>query len=139
MEKQYGFSEVWTPHIAKNDLYIRTGHWQHYKDVMYAPFGIDEETYVLKPMNCPHHYMIYESKPRSYRDLPMRISEPGTCYRYEKSGELGGLTRVRALTIDDSHILMREDQIHQEFDNCIAMVRLMFKAFALTDFWVRLS
>lgn len=139
LERDAGFSEVWTPNIAKNDLYKRTGHWDHYRDVMYAPFGIDNETYVLKPMNCPHHYMIYASKQRSYRDLPMRLSEPGTCYRYEKSGELGGLTRVRALTIDDSHILMREDQIHQEFDRCIAMVRKMFQAFSLKDYWVRLS
>ncbi len=139
LEAEAGFTEVWTPHIAKNQLYKRTGHWDHYRDVMYAPFGIDNETYVLKPMNCPHHYMIYASRPRSYRDLPMRLSEPGTCYRYEKSGELGGLTRVRALSIDDSHILMREDQIHEEFDRCIAMVKRMFDAFGLTDFWVRLS
>lgn len=139
IEREYGFTEVWTPHIAKNDLYKRTGHWDHYRDVMYAPFGIDNETYVLKPMNCPHHYMIYASRQRSYRDLPMRLSEPGTCYRYEKSGELGGLIRVRALTIDDSHILMREDQIHGEFDRCIAMVKKMFGAFGLSDFWVRLS
>jgi len=139
LEREAGFTEVWTPHIAKNDLYKRTGHWDHYRDVMYQPFGIDKETYVLKPMNCPHHYMIYASRPRSYRDLPMRLSEPGTCYRYEKSGELGGLIRVRALTIDDSHILMRENQIHEEFNRCITMVRKMFAAFGLTDYWVRLS
>lgn len=139
LERENGFTEVWTPAIAKNDIYKKTGHWDHYRDVMYAPFGIDNETYVLKPMNCPHHYMIYASRPRSYRDLPMRLSEPGTCYRYEKSGELGGLTRVRALTIDDSHILMREDQIHGEFDRCIGMVRKMFTAFQLKDFFVRLS
>jgi threonyl-tRNA synthetase len=139
LEKKNGFLEVWTPHIAKNDLYKRTGHWQHYQEVMYAPFGIDDETYVLKPMNCPHHYMIYESRPRSYRDLPIRLTEPGTCYRYEKSGELGGLTRVRALTIDDSHILMRENQIHEEFDRCINMVKEMFNAFGLLDYYVRLS
>lgn len=139
LEREMGFTEVWTPSIAKSDIYKRTGHWDHYRDVMYAPFGIDNETYVLKPMNCPHHYMIYASRPRSYRDLPMRLSEPGTCYRYEKSGELGGLTRVRALTIDDSHILMRQDQIHEEFDRCIAMVRKMFDAFHLTDYFVRLS
>lgn len=139
LETEMGFSEVWTPSIAKSEIYKRTGHWDHYRDVMYAPFGIDDETYVLKPMNCPHHYMIYASKPRSYRDLPIRLSEPGTCYRYEKSGELGGLTRVRALTIDDSHILMREDQIHEEFDRCITMVRKMFEAFELKDYFVRLS
>ncbi|MBU1084982.1 threonine--tRNA ligase [Patescibacteria group bacterium] len=139
LENKAGFQEVTTPHIAKNDLYKRTGHWQHYKDVMYAPFGIDDETYVLKPMNCPHHYMIYESKPRSYKDLPIRLSEPGTCYRYEKTGELSGLTRVRALTIDDSHILMTEDQIEAEFDLCIDMVIKMFKSFGLNNYSVRLS
>jgi threonyl-tRNA synthetase len=139
LENGSGFQEVWTPNIAKSDIYKRTGHWDHYRDVMYAPFGIDDETYVLKPMNCPHHYMIYASRPRSYKDLPMRLSEPGTCYRYEKSGELGGLTRVRALTIDDSHILMTEDQIDTEFNRCIEMVLKMFAAFGLTDFWVRLS
>lgn len=139
LEREYGFEEVWSPHIAKNDLYKKTGHWQHYKDVMYAPFGIENETYVLKPMNCPHHYMIYASKPRSYKDLPIRLSEVGTCYRYEKSGELGGLARVRALSIDDSHILMTEDQIHKEFDICIDMVKQVFKAFGLHSYWVRLS
>jgi threonyl-tRNA synthetase len=139
LESKAGFEEVWTPHIAKNNLYKRTGHWDHYQDVMYAPFGIDEETYVLKPMNCPHHYMIYESKPRSYRDLPIRLCEPGTCYRYEKSGELGGLTRVRALTIDDSHILMTENQVDAEFGVCINMVKKMFEAFGINDYYVRLS
>lgn len=139
LEKQAGFQEVWTPHIAKNDLYKKTGHWDHYRDVMYAPFGIDDETYVLKPMNCPHHYMIYSSKIRSYKDLPFRLCEPGTCYRYEKTGELGGLTRVRALSIDDAHILMTENQINQEFKTCINMVEAMYKAFGLTDYRVRLS
>lgn len=139
LEQEAGFSEVTTPHIAKNDLYKRTGHWQHYREVMYAPFGIDNETYVLKPMNCPHHYMIYASRPRSYKDLPIRLSEPGTCYRYEKTGELSGLIRVRALTIDDSHILMRPDQINQEFDLCINLVKKMFKSLGLQDYAVRLS
>lgn len=139
LENKAGFTEVTTPHIAKNDLYKRTGHWQHYKDVMYAPFGIDNETYVLKPMNCPHHYMIYESRPRSYKDLPIRLSEPGVCYRYEKTGELSGLTRVRALTIDDSHVLMTEDQIESEFDLCIDLVKKMFKSFGLNNYSVRLS
>lgn len=139
LELAANFQEVWTPHIAKNDLYKRTGHWDHYQEVMYAPFGIDDETYVLKPMNCPHHYMIYSSQKRSYRELPFRLSEAGTCYRYEKTGELGGLTRVRALSIDDSHILMTEDQIDQEFATCIDMVKSMYQAFGLTDYRVRLS
>ena len=139
LERLSGFQQVFTPHIAKSEMYKKTGHWQHYRDVMYAPFGIDGEEYVLKPMNCPHHYMIYASRPRSYKDLPMRLSEPGTCYRFEKTGELAGLLRVRALSIDDSHILMREGQIENEFKLCIEMVKKMFKAFQLNNFYVRLS
>lgn len=139
LEKEYNFQHVVTPHIARSEIYKKTGHWQHYRDVMYAPFGIDGEEYVLKPMNCPHHYMIYASRPRSYKDLPIRYAEPGTCYRFEKTGEISGLVRVRALSIDDSHILMREDQIENEFKQCIEMVRKMFTAFQLKDFYVRLS
>lgn len=139
LESEAGFLHVVTPHIARSEIYKKTGHWQHYRDMMYAPFGIDDEDYVLKPMNCPHHYMIYASRPRSYKDLPMRITEPGTCYRFEKSGELAGLLRVRALTIDDSHILMSEDQIESEFKLCIGLVKKMFQAFHLNNFYVRLS
>lgn len=139
LESKNGFQHVVTPHIARSEMYKKTGHWQHYREVMYAPFGIDGEEYVLKPMNCPHHYMIYTSRPRSYKDLPMRLSEPGTCYRFEKTGELSGLLRVRALSIDDSHILMREEQIEGEFKRCIEMVRKMFKAFQLKEYYVRLS
>ncbi len=139
LEREAGFMPVWTPHIASVEMYKRTGHFQHYSDVMYAPFGIDGEDYVLKPMNCPHHYMIYASRPRSYKDLPFRMTEPGTCYRYEKTGELSGLLRVRALTIDDSHILMKENQIESEFKTCIEMIKKMFKAFHLNDYYVRLS
>lgn len=137
--KEAGFKFVYTPHIARSEMYKKTGHWEHYRDVMYAPFGIDGEEYVLKPMNCPHHYMIYASRPRSYKDLPMRISEAGTCYRFEKTGELAGLLRVRALSIDDNHILMREDQIESEFALCINIVKKMFNAFQLKDYYVRLS
>ena len=139
LERKNGFQHVVTPHIAKSEMYKKTGHWQHYHNVMYEPFGIDGEEYVLKPMNCPHHYMIYASRPRSYRELPMRLSEPGTCYRFEKTGELSGLLRVRALSIDDSHILMRDDQIEGEFKRCIEMVRKIFEAFQLKDYYVRLS
>lgn len=139
LEKEAGFKHVSCPHIARSEIYKRTGHWDHFRDVMYAPFGIDGDQYVLKPMNCPHHYMIYASRPRSYRDLPFRMAEPGTCYRYEKSGELSGLLRVRSLTIDDSHILMSEDQIEAEYKLCIEMVAKMFKAFQLDDYYVRLS
>jgi threonyl-tRNA synthetase len=139
LEVEAGFKQVSTPHISRSELYKKTGHWQHYRETMYAPFGIDGDEYVLKPMNCPHHYMIYSSKPRSYRELPLRLSEPGTCYRYEKTGELAGLLRVRSLTIDDSHILMTENQIEDEFALCIDMVKKMFDAFKLKSFYVRLS
>ncbi|MDO9027964.1 MAG: threonine--tRNA ligase, partial [Candidatus Roizmanbacteria bacterium] len=139
LEIENGFQQVTTPHISRSEMYKKTGHWQHYREMMYAPFGIDGEEYVLKPMNCPHHYMIYASRPRSYKELPMRLAEPGTCYRFEKTGEIAGLLRVRALTIDDSHILMREDQIESEFKRCIEMVRKMFEAFQLKDYYVRLS
>lgn len=139
LEKQAGFERVYTPHIARSELYKKTGHWQHYRETMYEAFGIDNEEYVLKPMNCPHHYAIYSANPKSYKDLPVRLTEPGTCYRYEKSGEVSGLLRVRALTIDDSHILMQEDQIEAEFKLCIEMVAKMFKAFGLKDYYVRVS
>jgi len=139
LEIKNGFQHVSCPHIARSEMYKKTGHWQHYREVMYAPFGIEGDEYVLKPMNCPHHYMIYASRPRSYKDLPFRMAEPGTCYRYEKTGELSGLLRVRALTIDDSHILMTEDQIEDEFRRCIEMVAEMFRVFQLKDYYVRLS
>lgn len=139
LEYQNGFQHVVTPHIARSELYKKTGHWQHYKEVMYESFGIEGDEYVLKPMNCPHHYMIYASQPRSYKDLPYRLTEPGTCYRFEKTGELSGLVRVRALTIDDTHILMTEDQIESEFKRCINMVAEMFRALGLKDYYVRLS
>lgn len=139
LEFKAGFQHVTTPHIARSELYKKTGHWEHYREVMYDAFGIEGEEYVLKPMNCPHHYMIYSSRPRSYRDLPFRMAEPGTCYRYEKTGELSGLLRVRALSIDDSHILMTEEQIEDEFKLCIQMVAEMFRVFQLKDYYVRLS
>ncbi len=139
LETQAGFKRVSTPHIARTEIYKKTGHWKHYRDLMYAPFGIEGEDYVIKPMNCPHHYMIYDSRPRSYKELPIRLTEAGTCYRFEKSGELSGLLRVRALTIDDAHILMTEDQVEDEFALCIKMVDKMFKAFHLENYWVRLS
>jgi len=139
LEKENGFQQVTTPHIARSEMYKRTGHWDHYRETMYAPFGIDNEEYVLKPMNCPHHYMIYASRPRSYKELPIRLTEPGTVYRYEKTGEVSGLLRVRALTIDDSHILMTENQVEDEFRRCINMIKKMFTAFGLQNYYVRLS
>lgn len=139
LERKAGFMHVSSPHIARSEIYKKTGHWQHYQELMYAPFGIEGEEYVIKPMNCPHHYMIFRSRPRSYRDLPWRVAEAGACYRFEKSGELAGLLRVRSLTIDDAHILMAENQIESEFELCIDMVAKMFKALGLEKYYVRLS
>jgi threonyl-tRNA synthetase len=101
-----GYLPVITPHIGNLDLYRKSGHYPYYKDSQYTPIKVDEEEFLLKPMNCPHHIEIYRSEPRSYRDLPYRLAEFGTVYRYEKSGELSGLTRVRGFTIDDSHLFV---------------------------------
>ena len=139
LEEKAGFMQVSCPHIAKSELYKKTGHWQHYRETMYAPFGIEGEQYVLKPMNCPHHYMIFDSRPRSYKELPWRAAEAGACYRFEKTGELSGLLRVRSLTIDDAHILMTEKQIEEEYKNCIQMAAKIYEAFGLKDYYVRLS
>ena len=139
IEDTVGFERVWTPHIAKSELYKLTGHWDHYKDDMFPAFGLEDETYVLRPMNCPHHYMIYKSKPHSYREFPLRITEDGTCYRFEKSGELGGLARVRCLTIDDAHVFITPDQIEEEYTRLIGMAQQMFEAFQLKDYKVVLS
>ncbi|MDD4995311.1 MAG: threonine--tRNA ligase [Patescibacteria group bacterium] len=139
IEDTVGFERVWTPQIAKSDLYKLTGHWDHYQDTMFPAFGMEDETYVLRPMNCPHHYMIYKNKPHSYRELPLRITEDGTCYRFEKSGELGGLARVRCLTIDDAHIFIMPSQIEEEYPRLIGMAKKMFDAFQLKDYYVRLS
>jgi threonyl-tRNA synthetase len=139
IEDSVGFERVWTPHIAKADLYKLTGHWDHYQDDMFPSFGMEDETYVLRPMNCPHHYMIYKNKPHSYREFPLRITEDGTCYRFEKSGELGGLARVRCLTIDDAHIFITPDQIEEEYTRLIGMANQMFEAFQLKNYKVTLS
>lgn len=139
LEEKAGFVHVVTPHIGRSEIYKKTGHLQHYREYMYESFGIEGEEYVLKPMNCPHHYAIYASRPRSYKELPIRIAEAGTCYRFEKSGELSGLVRVRSLTIDDAHILLSENQIEQEYNLCINMVHSMFSAFHLKDYYVRVS
>ena len=108
-----GYQPVITPHIAKLDLYKTSGHYPYYKDSQYAPIDVDGEVFLLKPMNCPHHIEIYKSKMRSYRDLPLRLAEFGTVYRYEQSGELNGLTRVRGFTVDDSHLFVTPEQLER--------------------------
>jgi threonyl-tRNA synthetase len=124
-----GYQEVITPHIGNLSLYKTSGHYPYYADSQYDPIRVDDEEYLLKPMNCPHHHRIYSSRMRSYRDLPVRLSEFGTVYRYEQSGELTGLTRVRGFTQDDAHIYCTQDQLKSEIINCIELTQLVFKTF----------
>jgi threonyl-tRNA synthetase len=136
---------VVTPHIARVDLFKTSGHWQKYKEDMFPLMAEDEEAkaieqgFVLKPMNCPFHIQIYKSELRSYRELPMRLAEFGTVYRYEKSGELGGLTRVRGFTVDDSHLFVTPEQLDQEFLNVVDLILTVFRSLQLKNFKARLS
>ena len=134
-----GYLPVITPHIAKIDLYIKSGHYPYYKDSQYTPIDIDGEQFLLKPMNCPHHIEIYKSSPKSYRDLPYRLAEFGTVYRYEQSGELSGLTRVRGFTVDDSHLFVAPDQLEQEFIKVVELIQYIFDAMGFSDFRARLG
>ncbi len=135
-----GYTPVYTPNIGRVDLYKISGHYPYYADSQFRPIVMSEdEQYLLKPMNCPHHIMIYKSKPRSYRDLPVRLSEFGTVYRYEQSGELGGLTRVRGFTQDDAHIFCTEEQVADEVRGCIDFTQTVLKALGLNDYRARLG
>lgn len=124
-----GYVEVITPHIGNLELYKTSGHYPYYADAQFAPIKVEDEEYLLKPMNCPHHHQIYLLKPRSYRELPLRLAEFGTVYRYEQSGELNGLSRVRGFTQDDAHIYCTEDQLKDEIRSCIELTQLVFKTF----------
>lgn len=126
-----GYQEVITPHIGNLNLYKTSGHYPYYKDSQFSPIQVEDEEYMLKPMNCPHHHQIYASKPRSYRDLPLRLAEFGTVYRYEQSGELSGLSRVRGFTQDDAHIYCTHEQLKDELINCIDLTQLVFKTFGM--------
>ncbi len=140
VEFRAGYKRVATPHISKATLYHRSGHLPYYKDSMYPPMILDEnEEYYLKPMNCPHHHTIYAHRPRSYRELPLRLGEYGSCYRYEKSGELAGLLRVRGMCMNDAHIYCTFEQVKQEFESTINMHRYYYEMFRVKDFWIRLS
>ena len=135
-----GYETVYTPNIGKVDLYQISGHYPYYSDSMFKPITMDDdEQYILKPMNCPHHIMIYKSKPRSYRELPVRLAEFGTVYRYEKSGELSGMTRVRGFTQDDAHIFCTPEQVAEEFRGCIEMTQYVLDSLGLKDYRVRLG
>ncbi|ROL59906.1 threonine--tRNA ligase, partial [Bacteroidetes/Chlorobi group bacterium ChocPot_Mid] len=124
-----GYVEVITPHIGNLNLYKTSGHYPYYAESQFAPITVEDEEYLLKPMNCPHHHQIYSSKPRSYKDLPIRLAEFGTVYRYEQSGELSGLSRVRGFTQDDAHIYCMHEQLKDELKNAIELTQLVFKTF----------
>jgi threonyl-tRNA synthetase len=161
--RQMGYTDVYCPHIGKLELYKTSGHFPYYAESQFVPvmerdflkrvaeegcscaelgnmIGTgDLEGYLLKPMNCPHHIKLYASQPRSYRDLPIRLSEFGTVYRWEQSGELNGLTRVRSFTVDDAHLFVREDQVEAEVAGCLKLVKLAFETLGLRDFRVRVG
>lgn len=130
-QKARGYKEVITPHIGNLDLYRTSGHFPYYRESQYNPIEVDDEGYLLKPMNCPHHHRIYSNKLRSYRDLPLRLAEFGSVYRYEQSGELNGLSRVRGFTQDDAHIYCTHDQLKQEIENCIDLTEHVFGIFEM--------
>jgi threonyl-tRNA synthetase len=138
-QMERGYLPVITPHIAKVDLYITSGHYPYYSDSQYTPIDVDGELFLLKPMNCPHHIEIYRSEPKSYRDLPYRLAEFGTVYRYEQSGELTGLTRVRGFTIDDSHLFVTPEQLEQEFIDVVRLIQYIFEAMGFEDYRARLG
>ncbi|MBI2478314.1 MAG: threonine--tRNA ligase, partial [Planctomycetia bacterium] len=138
--RERGYLPVYTPHIGRVELYEISGHYPYYKDSQFAPIQMEQdEQYLLKPMNCPHHVMIYKAKPRSYRELPLRLAEFGMVYRYEKSGELSGMTRVRGFCQDDAHIFCTDEQVADEFKGCIEMTRFVLDCLGLENYRVRLG
>jgi threonyl-tRNA synthetase len=139
MEEKAGYLRVRTPHLAKEDLFVHSGHLPYYAESMYPPMELEGVKYYVKPMNCPMHHKIYGSKSRSYRDLPIRLAEYGTCYRYEKSGELFGLMRVRSMQMNDAHIYCAEEQFEQEFMAVIDLYRKYLDLFGIEKFVMRLS
>ena len=138
-EKDAGYKRVVTPHLAKESMYLTSGHLPYYADSMFPPMEMDGEKYYLKPMNCPHHHKIFDAEPKSYKDLPFRIAEYGTCYRYEQSGELFGLMRVRCLHMNDAHIYCSKEDFAQEFRAVNDMYQKYFKIFGIEKYVMRLS
>ena len=141
IQKEYGYQQVITPHIGNKDLYVTSGHYAKYGKDSFQPIHtpFEGEEYLLKPMNCPHHCEIYRSKPRSYKDLPVRLAEFGTVYRYEQSGELHGLTRVRSFTQDDAHLFVRPDQLLEEFEKVIDIVLYIFRTLKFDNYTAQIS
>lgn len=138
-EKEGGYVRVRTPHLAKEEMFLTSGHLPYYKDSMYPAMEMDDGTYYLKAMNCPHHHTIYNHNKHSYRNLPLRIAEYGECYRNELSGTLAGLLRVRCMAMNDAHIYCRKDQIKEEFKSVLELMIRYFKIFGLENYWFRLS
>lgn len=138
-QRKRGYLPVVTPHIGSLNLYKTSGHYPYYKDSQFPPIKVEDEEFMLKPMNCPHHHQVYLAKPRSYRDLPLRLAEFGTVYRYEQSGELNGLTRVRSFTVDDSHMYVRQDQLREELCDVVDLIQKVFSVLGFKDFKTRLS
>jgi threonyl-tRNA synthetase len=138
-ERAAGYQHVYTPDLAKVELYKRSGHWEHYHDDMFPPMDLENEQMVLRPMNCPHHILVFESKKHSYRDLPVRIAELGTMYRYERSGVLSGLSRVRCMTLNDAHIFCTPEQIKEEFTGVMKLVEQAYRDLGITKYRYRLS
>ncbi|OKQ00232.1 threonine--tRNA ligase [Paenibacillus sp. P46E] len=139
LEASLGYQHVYTPVLGNVELYKTSGHWEHYQEDMFPKMTIDTEEFVLRPMNCPHHMMIYKSSMHSYRDLPIRIAELGTMHRYEMSGALTGLHRVRSMTLNDSHIFCRLDQIKSEFTRVLDLIKQVYSDFGIHDYRFRLS
>jgi threonyl-tRNA synthetase len=139
VQSRHGYDHVWTGHLVNEKLYARSGHLEHYNDSMFPPMVDGETRYRLKPMNCPSHMTLFNSEAHSYRDLPLRYAEFATLYRYEKSGELTGLTRVRALTQDDAHVFCTEEQVQEEFGRALEIIREVLDTYGFTDYRVRLS
>lgn len=138
-EERLGYSHVYTPIMAKVDFYKQSGHWDHYHEDMFPPMKMDNEELVLRPMNCPHHMMVYKNDIHSYRELPIRIAELGLMHRYEMSGALSGLQRVRGMTLNDAHVFVRPDQIKDEFKRVLELILAVYKDFDITDYKFRLS
>src|SRR5699024_6537390 len=138
-EEKLGYQHVYTPVLASSELYKTSGHWDHYQDDMFPTMKMDNEELVLRPMNCPHHMMIDKNAIHSYRNLPIRIAELGMMHRYEMSGALSGLQRVRGMTLNDAHIFVRPDQIQDEFKRVVQLIQDVYKDFNITDYSFRLS
>ena len=138
-EVELGYDHVYTPVLGSKDLYITSGHWEHYQEDMFPPMEMDHETMVLRPMNCPHHMMVYKNERHSYRELPIRIAELGMMHRYESSGAVSGLQRVRGMTLNDAHIFVRPDQLKDEFKLTVGLKEEAYKDLGITNFSYRLS